>query len=147
MRWVFALFSCFFLSLLGCFFFFLSFSFPFFPFRKVSLTRLSSLLSFLSFLFSFLFLSRLSLIFSFLLPLSFLSLSLSPFFSLLYASHTQLVCSAICALVESLVLGQDLESMFSNMGATWTRLVGDPQLRWCVSLPPPSFPHSLFAHV
>ncbi|CAO1615578.1 unnamed protein product [Parajaminaea phylloscopi] len=39
-------------------------------------------------------------------------------------------CHAIDSIMESLVVGESLTDMFSDMGATWRKLVGDPQLRW-----------------
>ncbi|PWN47886.1 enolase C-terminal domain-like protein [Violaceomyces palustris] len=42
----------------------------------------------------------------------------------------EICCSAISSLVEGLLLGREVESLFSNMGKAWELLVSDPQLRW-----------------
>ncbi|KDN37158.1 enolase N-terminal domain-like protein, partial [Tilletiaria anomala UBC 951] len=42
----------------------------------------------------------------------------------------ELCRDAITTIVSTLLIGQDLETMFSDMGKTWSYLVSDPQLRW-----------------
>jgi hypothetical protein len=41
------------------------------------------------------------------------------------------VCSAVEAVASRLV-GKEIESLFADMGAAWTYLMADPQLRWLV---------------
>ncbi|PWN27155.1 enolase C-terminal domain-like protein [Jaminaea rosea] len=39
-------------------------------------------------------------------------------------------CHAIESICSGILLGSSLTELFSDMGATWRQLVGDPQLRW-----------------
>lgn len=41
----------------------------------------------------------------------------------------EICCSAICA-VSDLLVGREIEGLFTDMGATWKLVTGDSQLRW-----------------
>ncbi|CAO1631858.1 unnamed protein product [Sympodiomycopsis kandeliae] len=42
----------------------------------------------------------------------------------------EICCSAIDSICSGLILGQSVSDLLSDMGATWRKLVSDPQLRW-----------------